>query len=300
VGRRAFTYPKFKVQSFAAHRGEDGNLIRVERLLDALRDEGSGTTLDIAALELASIEFPGLDIDASLFRIENLAEQIRTQLTVNATGLDFIRATNEVLFDVLQFRGNEDEYYDPRNSCLNSVLMRRLGIPISLSIIYIEIARRLGRSVYGVGLPGHFIVAYEDGDARYWIDPFHGGRILTFNDCCTLAKQTAGVDLRSNPAVLAPVNNRQILVRLLSNLKAIYLRGEAFDKARQVLDLLIEATPDYAEEYRHRGVVHMRQLNHRAAKEDLETYLRLEPNAPEREQVQKQLLLIERWRAGMN
>ena len=89
-------------------------------------------------------------------------------------------------------------------------------------------------------------------------------------------------------------------MRLLSNLKAIYLRGEAFDKARQVLDLLIEATPGYAEEYRHRGVVHMRQLNHRAAKVDLETYLRLEPNAPEREQVQKQLLLIERWRAGMN
>jgi len=282
------------------HRGEDGNLIRVKRLLQALRDEGSGTTLDIASLELASIEFPGLDIDASLFRLENTADQIRAQMNQNASGPDFIRAANEILFDILQFHGNEDEYYDPRNCCLNDVLMRRLGIPISLSIIYIEVARRLGRSVYGVGLPGHFIVAYEDVDARYWIDPFHGGRILTFNDCCALAKQTAGVDLRSNPAVLAPVNNRQILVRLLSNLKAIYLRGEAFDKARQVLDLLIEATPAYAEEYRHRGVVHMRQLNHRAAKEDLETYLRLEPNAPEREQVQKQLILIERWRAGMN
>jgi regulator of sirC expression with transglutaminase-like and TPR domain len=274
--------------------------MRVKRLIHALREERSQVTLDVASLELAAIEFPGLDIDSSLFRLENLAEQIRPQVTADASGLDFIRATNEVLFDVLQFRGNEDEYYDPRNCCLNSVLMRRLGIPISLSVIYMEVARRLERSVYGVGLPGHFIVAYEDANGRYWIDPFHGGRVLTFNDCCALAKQTAGVDLRSNPAVLAPVNNRQILVRLLSNLKAIYLRGEAFDKARQVLDLLIEATPEYAEEYRHRGIVHMRQLNHRAAKEDLETYLRLEPDAPEREQVQKQLLLIERWRAGMN
>jgi regulator of sirC expression with transglutaminase-like and TPR domain len=87
---------------------------------------------------------------------------------------------------------------------------------------------------------------------------------------------------------------------MLSNLKVIYLRGQAFDKARQILDLLIEAAPDYAEEYRHRGLIHLRQLNHQAAKSDLETYLRLEPVAPEREQVEKQLQLIERWRAGLN
>ena len=272
----------------------------MQRLLDALRDDRSSVPLDVAALELASIEFPGLDFQASSFRLDNLAEQIGSQLTSQASGLDFVRASNDLLFQVLQFRGNEEEYYDPRNSCLNSVLTRRLGIPISLSVVYMEVSRRLGRRVYGVGLPGHFIVAYEDAKSRYWIDPFHGGRILTFGDLCTLAKDTAGVDLRSNPAVLAPVSTRQILVRMLSNLKAIYLRGEAFDKARQVLDLLIEAMPEYAEEYRHRGVVHLQQLNHRAAKSDLETYLRLEPNSPEREQVEKQLLLIERWRAGLN
>lgn len=272
----------------------------VKRLLDALRNEGSLVTLDIASLELAAIEFPGLDVAASLLRLDRLADQVNPELAPATSGLEFVHAMNRVLFESEGFRGNEDEYYDPRNCCVNSVLVRRLGIPISLSVVYMEVARRLGRTVAGVGLPGHFIASYEDSDSRYWIDPFHGGRILTFDDCCTLAKQTAGVDLRSNPAVLAPVANRQILVRLLSNLKAIYLRGEAFDKARQVLDLLIEAAPEYAEEYRHRGIVHLRQLNHRAAKEDLETYLRLEPDAPERQQVQKQLLLIERWRAGMN
>ncbi len=272
----------------------------MQRLLDALRDERSSVSLDIAALEMAAIEFPGLDLDASLFRLDNLAEQIQAQLTPQAPGLDFIKAANELLFEVLQYRGNEEEYYDPRNSCLNSVLMRRLGIPITLSVVYIEVARRCNRHVYGVGLPGHFIVAYEDAESRYWVDPFHSGRILTFADCSALARQTANVDLRSNPAVLSAVNKRQILVRMLSNLKAIYLRGEAFDKARQVLNLLIEAAPDYAEEYRHRGIVHLRQHNHKAAKDDLETYLRLEPNAPEREQVQKQLVLIDRWRAGLN
>lgn len=276
------------------------NLIRVQHLLDALRDERSTVTLDVAALEMASIEFPGLEVEGSLQRLDGLAQQIGVQLTPNATGLDFIKAANELLFEVMQFRGNENEYYDPRNSCLNSVLMRRLGIPITLSVVYIEVARRLGRTVYGVGLPGHFIVAYEDRESRYWVDPFHNGRILTFADCSALAKETANVDLRANPAVLSAVNTRQILVRMLSNLKAIYLRGEAFDKARQVLTLLIEAMPDYAEEYRQRGIVYMQLGNHRAAKEDLDTYLRLEPNAPEREQVKKQLVLIERWKAGMN
>ncbi len=272
----------------------------MQRLIDVLRNERSAVPLDVAALELAQIEFPGLEIEPSLARLDSYAQQIRSQLSHAASGLDYVRAANELLFEVLQFRGNDDEYYDPRNSCLNSVLMRRLGIPITLSVVYIEVSRRLGRSVYGVGLPGHFIVAYEDADARYWIDPFHGGRILSFADCNGLAQQTAGVDLRANPAVLAPVHNRQILVRMLSNLKAIYLRGEAFDKARQVLDLLIVAAPEYAEEYRHRAIVHMKQQNHRAARQDFETYLRLEPDAPEREQVEKQLLLIQRWHAGLN
>ncbi|HEX4809427.1 MAG TPA: transglutaminase-like domain-containing protein, partial [Bryobacteraceae bacterium] len=183
----------------------------MRRLRDALQNERSETTLDVAALELARVEFPGLDFESSLFRLSNLAEQVGSRLKPHSTGLEFIEATNELLFETLQFRGNEGDYYDPRNSCLNSVLMRRLGIPISLSIVYIEVARRLSRPVYGVGLPGHFIVAYEDSENRYWVDPFHGGRILSFVECCALAKETAGVDLRANPAVLAQVTKRQIL-----------------------------------------------------------------------------------------
>jgi regulator of sirC expression with transglutaminase-like and TPR domain len=272
----------------------------VKRLRDALTNESSVTTLDLAALELASVEFPRLELEASLSRLQILAAQIDADLPSQATGLQFIKAANHRLFQDLLFRGNEGDYYDPRNSCLNSVLSRRLGIPISLSVVYIEVARRLSRPVYGVGLPGHFIVVYQDSESRYWIDPFHHGRILSFGDCCTLAKQTAGVDVRANPAVLAPVSNRQILIRMLSNLKAVYLRGHAFDKARMVLDLLIDAMPAHADEYRHRGLIHMRQLNYRGAKTDLETYLRLEPNSPERPQVERQLVLIERRKAGLN
>lgn len=273
---------------------------RVERLLTALRTDRSEIPLDVAALELAAIEFPDLDVDASLLRLDNLASDVAAQLPRQAKPLDFIHTANRILFEILEFRGNEDHYYDPRNSCLNAVLSSRLGIPITLSVLYIEIARRLSRPVHGVGLPGHFIVAYDDREVRYWIDPFHGGRILTLADCYALAQETAGVNLRKNPAVLAPVGARQILVRMLSNLKIIYMRGEAFEKARRVLDLLIQAMPEYPEEYLHRGLIHLRQWNQRAAKADLETYLRLEPNAPQREQIEKELLLIERWKAGLN
>jgi regulator of sirC expression with transglutaminase-like and TPR domain len=285
--------------AFSACAGGD-MLSAVQWLRDALRNDESDVTLDIAALELASIEFPGLDFEASLFRLDHLAEQLQAQLRPRASGIDFIQAMNELLFEVLQFRGNESDYYDPRNSCLNAVLSRRLGIPISLSIVYMEVARRVSRAVSGIGLPGHFIILYQDEDSRYWVDPFNGGRILSYDDCCALAKETAGIDVRDVPGVLAPVTKRQILVRMLSNLKAIYLSGNALDKARQIIDLLIDARPDYPEEYRHRGLIHLQQLNHRAAKADLERFLKLEPNAPERRQVEQQLLLIERWKAGLN
>lgn len=272
----------------------------MNRLRDALRNDVSEVSLDVAALELARIEFPAVDISACLSRLDQLAEQIGSTLPGHVAGLEFINRMNEVLFDILGFEGNRDEYYDPRNSCLNSVLTRRLGIPITLSLMYMEVGRRLSQNIYGVGLPGHFIVAYETSASRYWVDPFHRGRILSFADCCELAKQTGRVDIRANGAALAPVTKRQILVRMLNNLKAIYLRGSVLEKARMVLDLLIEAIPGYPEEYRCRGMVHLRLSNHQAAKADLETYLRLEPDSPEREQVERELILIEHWKAGLN
>ena len=275
-------------------------LCAVRRLRQVLQNESARVTLDIAALELASIEFPRLDFEASLFRLDTFADQIRPKINHRTRGLEFIRQVNDLLFDSLQFRGNEGDYYDPRNSCLNAVLSRRLGIPISLSIIYIEIARRLERPVFGIGLPGHFIVMYHDDESQYFVDPFHHGRLLSFEDCCSLAQETTGIDVRQNPALLAPVSARQILMRMLGNLKSIYLRGQNLDKARQVLDLLMLANPEEPEDYRLRGLIHLQQLNHRAAKADLETYIRLTPASSDRVQVEQQLLLIERWKAGLN
>lgn len=268
--------------------------------MDALKNERSTTTLDLAALDLARVEFPGLDVEASLLRLDNFAGQVDAGLPSHAGPLAFIATTNSLLFDHLHFRGNDDDYYDPRNSCLNAVLSRRLGIPISLSVVYMEVARRLSRPISGVGLPGHFIVVYQDGDSRYWVDPFHNGQILSYADCCAIAQRAAGTDLRTQPELLEPVSNRQILVRMLNNLKVIYLRGQAFDKARLVLDLLIDAIPGYAEGYRQRGLVYLHQLNFRLAKADLETFLHLDPRSKERAEAEHQLVEIERWKARLN
>lgn len=272
----------------------------MNRLRDALRNDVSEVSLDVAALELARVEFPAVDISTCLSRLDRLGEQIGSTLSGHVAGLEFIGRMNVVLFDTLGFDGNREEYYDPRNSCLNSVLTRRLGIPITLSVRYMELGRRLCQTFHGAGLAGHFIVGYESMESGYWIDQFNRGRILSFADCCELAKQTGGGDIRANYAVLAPPTKRQILVRMLSNLKAMYLRESVLGKARMVLDLPIEAMPDYPEDCLCRGMVHLRQSNHRAAKADLETYLQLEPDSREREQVERQLILIEHWKAGLN
>lgn len=275
-------------------------LCAVNRLRRLLQNEATDVTLDIAALELASIEFPGLDFEPSLYRLNHFAEQVSADVTSRTSALDFIRILNRLLFETLQFRGNESDYYDPRNSCLNAVLSRRLGIPITLSLVYLEIARRLGRPMFGVSLPGHFVVLYDDQHSRYWLDPFHCGRILTQDDCSDLARQTTGMDVRLHPTALAPVSGRQILIRMLTNLKSIYLKGQALDKAKQVINLLVLAHPDDPEEYRLRGLINLQQLNHRAARADLETFLRLAPAGSERAQVEQQLLQIERWKANLN
>ncbi len=133
----------------------------------------------MAALEIASIETPDLDQQPFLAILDRMASAIAARLPSGATGREFVAAANQYFFDELGFHGNEIDYNDPRNSCLDHVLDRRTGLPITLSVVYIEVARRLGQPVSGIGLPGHFIVEYKDGEFAAYIDPFHSGRLLT-------------------------------------------------------------------------------------------------------------------------
>ncbi len=271
----------------------------MQTLRAALRDE-PGVTLDAAALDMAAIERPGLDPAPYLETLNRLASDLATRLNGAPRGPEFVRLTNQFLFQELGFQGNETQYDDPLNSCLDEVLDRRTGIPITLSVVYIEVARRVGRPVFGIGLPGHFIVQYDDGAYSTFIDPFHAGKLLTQQDCRQLAREITGVDLALEPATLAPVGNRYILVRMLNNLRAAYFKAKQFAKAATVMDLLLEAFPANADYYKARGLARLRLREFGAAQGDLQRYLKYSPDAEDRAEVIKQLEAIHRWLARLN
>lgn len=268
-------------------------------LLQAVLGGVPAAELDAAALEMAEIERPGLDPAPYLQALDRMAAELATRLGRTANGPKFLRVANHYLFEELQFRGNESDYYDPRNSCLDSVLDRKLGIPITLSVVYLEVARRVGQPMAGIGLPGHFIVQYDDGEYSTFVDPFHAGKPLTEEDCRILAREV-GVDISAEPSTLRPVSNRYILVRMLNNLRSAYFRSKQYGKAVRALDLLVDAFPANGEYYKARGVARLHLREFGAAKADLEKYLKCTPEAEDKEEVKKQLESIHRWLARLN
>ncbi len=228
---------------------------RVDGLLELIAGRDADVPLDRAALELARIEFPELDAEAFLALLDSHAAELSARLHGAREGLAYVTEANRYLFEELGFHGNTNDYYNPRNSCLNEVLTARTGIPITLSLVYIEIARRLEQPVQGIGLPGHFIVRYDDGVYSVFLDPFHGGRRLEPDDCIALAREASHVEIEPSPKWLSPVGKRDILLRMLRNLGAAYSSRGLTAKAIDVLSLVIRATPDAAEEYRQRGIL---------------------------------------------
>ena len=265
----------------------------------ALNNEPS-VSLDLAALEMASIETPGLEAEPWLAELDRIASGVADRMRRETSGPAFIRVANGYLFHELGFLGNQAEYNDPRNSCLDQVLTRRLGLPITLSLIYMEVARRLGRQVCGIGLPGHFIVQYNDGALKAFLDPFHGGKLLDEKDCLQLAQDIAGVDVTRDPRLLQPVDKRYILMRMLNNLQAAYFRAQQFEKASATLDVLIAAAPEAADYYKARAIARMHLREFRDASTDFNAYLRLAPKAADKDEVRRQLSAIHRWLGAVN
>lgn len=192
-------------------------------------------TLDVAALEMAQIEHPGLDPAPWLRELDHLALEIAERAGDLSDARRFLSVANHYLFDELGFHGNQTYYYDPRNSCLNDVLAYRTGIPITLSLVYMEVARRLAKPLFGIGAPGHFLVEYEDGDLSLYLNPFHKGRVLTRDQCEEMVREYAGAPVEN---ALARSTPKQILVRMLRNLEGAYIRLNDFDRALTVSDLL--------------------------------------------------------------
>jgi regulator of sirC expression with transglutaminase-like and TPR domain len=264
------------------------------QLRNLLAGTGGKMDLDYAALTLATIEFPGLEIENCLGTLDTFASEIGSRAR-NGNGRAYVDAVNHFLFEEIGIRGNEEDYYDPYNSCLNEVISRRVGIPITLSVLYMEISRRLQRPVFGIGLPGHFVVQYNDGRYSTYIDPFHGGELLSADQCFDRAQMPIG-DLR----ILAPVDNRQILFRMINNLRGIYFSRRDYAKALQVMDLLIDVSPDLGELRKQRAQLYLQTQEMRSARADLDEYLRLSPEAPDREAIEGQLKSVVRWLASLN
>ena len=245
----------------------------------------AGTSLAEAALVIARIEYPRLDADACLTRLDAMGEAARriverhTQTAADPSTLGCVAALNEFLFEELAFAGNQDSYEDPRNSCLNEVLDRRTGIPITLAIVFIEVARRAGLRAEGVNFPGHFLVRCPEAGARggsgIILDPFHKGAVLTERDCRLLLKRHAGSEMAFSRSLLAPATRMQVVVRMLLNLKRLYVHMRSFPQALQVIELLLALTPSALSELRDRGLLAYQLNDVTGALADLQTYLRL-------------------------
>ncbi|MBM3949735.1 MAG: tetratricopeptide repeat protein [SAR202 cluster bacterium] len=214
------------------------------------------------ALLIGASEYPSLDIQRELGTLDSLAAGAAHWVSERQEPLQAVNALSKWLFDDLGFTGNQDDYYDPRNSYLNDVLSRRVGIPITLSLVYIEVGRRLGVPLLGIGMPGHFLVRHRDEEGLF-IDPFHKGILLSVDECRQRFHLMTNNAVAWEPGHLAPIRNRDFIARMLRNLKAIYVRKEDFERALTVLDMLVSLVPEAAEERRDRGLVHHR-LGHNA------------------------------------
>jgi regulator of sirC expression with transglutaminase-like and TPR domain len=238
-----------------------------------------------AVLLLASDEYPDLDVPYYLARLDAMAEELRERLEPATTAQAKVAALNAYLFDELGFRGNRHEYYDPRNSYLNDVLDRRTGLPITLSVVYLAIGARLMLPLFGVGLPGHFIVKWEDARTRILIDPFNRGEILDEAAVEARVRDTFHAEARFEPEWLASVGNKYILIRMLNNLKAIFLHAQNYKRAWQVVDKLLLLEPRSGENIRDMGLLSLQVGAYRQAAAFLEEYLLSHAGAPDADQV---------------
>jgi regulator of sirC expression with transglutaminase-like and TPR domain len=246
-----------------------------ERFARLMQEPEERLDLGLAALLIAQEEYPDLDVDRWLRELDELGRQARDRVQPGMPAAEAVQALGGLLGGELGFRGNEDEYYDPRNSFLNDVLERRTGIPISLAAVYIEVGRRAGADVRGVGFPAHFLARCED----VIFDPFNGGRIVTEDDCRELLLKIAGsTDFQRR--WLEPVPPSYVVVRMLNNLKQIYLQSRYYHKAIGIMDRLLIVNPRAYEELRDRGAVHAELRQYGPAQADFEAYLK-QPSKPD-------------------
>lgn len=255
-----------------------------------------------AALTIARTEYPDLDPEKYVQQLDWYAARVEQMLPeLPDSAAQVIAAINYVLFIEEEFRGNDDDYYDPRNSFLNDVLDRKLGIPISLAIIYMEVAQRIGFPLFGVGMPGHFLLKHYDvAGNETFVDPFHRGDILTRADCQTRLDEIYSGQIPLQPEFLHTVTRRQLLTRVLNNLRNIYTERRDFRRALVIVDLILAIHPRSAEDMKQRAILRYALGQLRGAAEDFETYARMAPDASDADEMRQTSLSLRRRLAMLN
>jgi regulator of sirC expression with transglutaminase-like and TPR domain len=254
-----------------------------------------------AALTIARTEYPDLNVESYVERADELARAAESRIGDIGDPLDVITALNHVLFQDAGLQGNRDDYYDPRNSFINEVLDRRLGIPITLALIYMEVGRRLGFPLFGVGMPGHFLLKNYDIDGRETIiDCFNGGDILSAQDCQRRLDEIYSGQMTLRPEFLFAVSRRQMLTRILNNLKTVFLTARNFRKALPIVDLVLVVYPRSPEDVKQRALLRYSLGQSRGAADDLEEYLKMSPDASDADEIRQTALSIRRMLALMN
>ncbi len=254
-----------------------------------------------AALIIARTEYPGLDIEAYVARVDELAQRVAARMAGVDEPAQTIAALNQVLFQEAGLRGNREDYYDPRNSFLNDVLDRGLGIPITLALIYMEVARRLGFPLFGVGMPGHFLLKHYDIDGRETlIDCFNGGDILSPLACQRRLDEIYAGEMPLRAEFLFTISRRQMLTRMLNNLKTVYLSTRNFRKALPIVDLVLVIYPRSPEDVKQRALLRYNLGLHKGALQDLDDYLKMSPDASDADEIRQTALSLRRTLATMN
>jgi regulator of sirC expression with transglutaminase-like and TPR domain len=250
-----------------------------QRFFQEISQPDDRIDLAVAALCIAQEEYPELEIDEYLNALDTMAQEVGERLPRESYPLRIIGTINRYLYEDLGFVGNSFEYYDPRNSFLNEVLERRTGIPISLALVYREIAKRIEFPTLSIGMPGHFLLQPDFPEGGIYIDAFHGGEVLFLEDCHQRLNQIYGQPVEWRPEFLQPIGSRQFLARMLGNLKGIYLNCQDLLRALAAIDRILLLFPDSSTDLRERGVLYFYLGRQTEACRDLTRYLELEPDA---------------------
>ncbi len=256
--------------------------------------------LGLGALLIAKDAYPELDTRAYMEQLDRMALEVKGQIGETTEPSRQIAQLNHYLFEEKSFKGNQDDYHNPRNSYLNDVLERKLGIPITLSVVYIETSKRIGLPIVGVGFPGHFIVKHKGEYLETYIDPFHGGRVLSDDELCEQLESVFQQPTPLQPEFLRQVSNKEILARILRNLKQIYFKEKAYARTISASERIIWLLPDFAQEHQDLGYLYYKTNAYGKSLKSFEEYLRISGNPPDREDIEENIGLLKKRMAILN